>query len=238
MQSTLTLIRQLLQQQADETTRETSQRFFKEPIQTYGVKSAEVKKITKRALSCLKGHSKEEIFTISDALWRSGFLEEGGIACDLVYSRRSHFLPEDFNTFDRWLDQYIHNWAACDTLCNHSVAALVEQYPELIAALKIWAGSQNRWKKRAAAVTLIIPARNGLFLPDIFAISELLLTDPDDLVQKGYGWMLKAASEAHPQDVYRYLLTRKDVMPRTAFRYALEKMPKEWRAEAMKKENG
>jgi 3-methyladenine DNA glycosylase AlkD len=235
MKNTLVLIRQLLQEQANETTRETSQRFFKEPIQTYGVKSSEVKKIAKRALSCLKGRSKEEIFSISEDLWRSGFLEEGGIACDLVYSMRRHFSPEDFSTFDRWLDQYIHNWAACDTFCNHSVAAFVEEYPQFIAELKIWAGSENRWKKRAAAVTLIIPARHGLFLPDIFAISELLLNDCDDLVQKGYGWMLKAASEVHPQEVYRYLMTRKDVMPRTAFRYALEKMPKEWRVEAMKK---
>ena len=84
-------------------------------------------------------------------------------------------------------------------------------------------------------MTLIVPARKGLFLADIFAIAEKPLADPDDLVQKGYGWMLKAASQAHPAEVFDYLMSRKDVMPRTAFRYALEKMPAEWRARAMKK---
>ena len=107
--------------------------------------------------------------------------------------------------------------------------------PEFLSELKLWTNSTNRWKKRAAAVALIIPARRGLFLKDILEIAEKLLSDPDDLVQKGYGWMLKAASEAHREEVFDYLMSRKDVMPRTAFRYALEKMPPEWRARAMKK---
>ena len=112
---------------------------------------------------------------------------------------------------------------------------LVENVPKLIKDLKRWAESSNRWKKRAAAVTLIIPARKGLFLNDIFEISETLLLDTDDMVQKGYGWMLKAASEAHPKEVFDYLMKRKETMPRTSFRYALEKMPENWRKKAMKK---
>ena len=47
--------------------------------------------------------------------------------------------------------------------------------------------------------------------------------------------MLKAASESHPREVYDYLISRKEIMPRTAFLYGLEKMPFEWRQEAMKK---
>lgn len=84
-------------------------------------------------------------------------------------------------------------------------------------------------------MSLIIPARRGEFLPDIFEIADLLLTDPDDLVQKGYGWMLKATSEAHQQEVFDYVVRKKAVMPRTALRYAIEKMPKELKTEAMKK---
>jgi 3-methyladenine DNA glycosylase AlkD len=89
--------------------------------------------------------------------------------------------------------------------------------------------------KLAAAVTLIIPARKELFLNDVFAIADILLLDSDDMVQKGYGWMLKAASESHQTEVFNYVLSKKAVMPRTALRYAIEKMPKELKAEAMKK---
>jgi len=82
---------------------------------------------------------------------------------------------------------------------------------------------------------LIIPAKHGQFLPEIIRIADRLLLDKDDMVQKGYGWMLKEASEQHPDEVYQYVLKHRKDMPRTALRYAIEKMPPEMKAEAMKK---
>jgi 3-methyladenine DNA glycosylase AlkD len=82
---------------------------------------------------------------------------------------------------------------------------------------------------------LIIPTRKGKFLNAILEIANALLTDTDDLVQKGYGWMLKAASQAHQQEIFHYVISRKNEMPRTALRYAIEKMPAEMRKEAMKR---
>ena len=89
--------------------------------------------------------------------------------------------------------------------------------------------------RRASAVTLIIPARKGKFLNDILEIADILLTDKDDLVQKGYGWMLKAASEVNQQEIFNYVIKNKFIMPRTSLRYAIEKMPKELKAKAMEK---
>jgi 3-methyladenine DNA glycosylase AlkD len=109
--------------------------------------------------------------------------------------------------------------------------------PELLADLKKWTQSPNRWARRASAVSLIVPARKGLFLPDIFEIAELLLTDKDEMVQKGYGWMLKAASAAHREEIFQFVLKHKAIMPRTALRYAIEKMPEEMREKAMEKEH-
>jgi Predicted DNA alkylation repair enzyme len=72
-----------------------------------------------------------------------------------------------------------------------------------------------------------------MFLDVVFATAEALLMDKDDLVQKGYGWALKAASEAHRDEVYDFVTARHTTMPRTAFRYALEKMPTDMRKQAM-----
>ncbi|MGC3978768.1 MAG: DNA alkylation repair protein, partial [Paludibacteraceae bacterium] len=121
------------------------------------------------------------------------------------------------------------------TLCNHTVGSFVMMYPEYVEKLKGWATSPKRWMKRASAVILIIPARKGMFLKDIFEIANILLLDKDDLVQKGYGWMLKAASEAYQKEVFDYVISKKEVMPRTALRYAIEKMPHDLKIEAMKK---
>lgn len=228
-------VRQALIDIADEKTRLSGQRFFKEEIKLHGVKSADVRKISKTYYKEIKHLSKAEIFQLCEALWKSGYIEEIGVACEWSYLLRSKYTSDDIETFDHWVEQYVSNWASCDTLCNHTIGTLVEMYPEHISRLKEWATSDNRWVKRAAAVTLIIPARRGLFLKDIFEIADTLLLDGDDMVQKGYGWMLKAASEYYQKEVSEYVLSKKDVMPRTSLRYAIEKMPKELRIEAMKK---
>jgi 3-methyladenine DNA glycosylase AlkD len=47
--------------------------------------------------------------------------------------------------------------------------------------------------------------------------------------------MLKVASQPHLDEVFKYILKNKAVMPRTSLRYAIEKMPVALKAEAMKK---
>ncbi len=126
-------------------------------------------------------------------------------------------------------------FALCHILCNHTIGTFVEMYPKYLENLKKWAESNNRWMRRASAVSLIIPARHGKFLPDIFKIADILLLDGDDLVQKGYGWMLKAASEAHQKEVFEYVMKNNEKMPRTALRYAIKKMPKGLKIKAMTK---
>jgi 3-methyladenine DNA glycosylase AlkD len=51
------------------------------------------------------------------------------------------------------------------------------------------------------------------------------MNDSDDLVQKGYGWVLKDASYYHKKEVIKFLLKHKK-MPRTALRYACERLTK------------
>ena len=129
---------------------------------------------------------------------QANFGEEAFIAFEWSYSLRCRYVPEDFAVFERWVDQYVDNWAKCDTLCNHTLGSFVEMYPQFVDSLAVWARSENRWLRRASAVTLILPARKGLFLKEVFEISDILLTDKDDMVQKGYGWMLKETSKRHP----------------------------------------
>ena len=219
----------------DEKTRDSAQRFFKEEVKFHGVKSAQVRKIATKYFRETKGKDKAEIFTLCENLLEIGFGEEAFIAFEWSYLLRKKYEPSDFIVFERWILQYVDNWAKCDTLCNHTIGAFVEMYPEFLRNLKGWARSDNRWMRRASAVTLILPARKGMFLEDVFEISEILLHDKDDLVQKGYGWMLKEASKAHQKETFEYIMARKDRMPRTALRYALEKMPPELRKKAMEK---
>jgi 3-methyladenine DNA glycosylase AlkD len=231
----LSLIRSELAQQVDEKTKASYQRYFKEGVTAYGVKSSLVTKIAAKYYPQVKPLGKKEIFRLCEELLKSDFNEEAFIACEWSYRIHSLYEPDDFPMFERWIEKYINNWAKCDTLCNHSVGALVDKYPQYISNLKQWAKSENRWLRRAAAVTLIIPAKRGKFLKDIFEIADILLTDADDLVQKGYGWLLKDASLKHQIEIFDYVMKYKTIMPRTALRYAIERMPAELKQKAMAK---
>lgn len=230
-----TRLREALLFVASEENRASSQRFFKESIVCYGVKSPEVRAISKDFFVQVKALPKTEALQLCEALWQSGVIEESFVACHWSEKMHKLYEPSDFGVFERWIHQYVSNWASCDTLCNHTVGDFVMRYPDFVSNLKGFALSDNRWTRRAAAVSLIIPARKGLFLNDIFEIADLMLTDSDDMVQKGYGWMLKAASQAYPQEVLDFVLARKERMPRTALRYAIEKMTDDMKRLAMAK---
>ncbi len=177
-------IRQELLQNVDEATRESGQHYFKEKVTTYGVKTAAVSAIAKKYFDSIREKSKREIFDLCEELWQSGYMEESFIACNWSHYLHRQYEEQDLQVFESWLESYVSNWAACDTLCNHTVGTYLEMFPVRVSELKRWAVSENRWMRRGAAVSLIIPARNGMFLSDIFEIALILLADPDDLVRK------------------------------------------------------
>ena len=212
------------------------QQFFKEKLdEPYGLKSAVIRKIINECFKEIKNLPKREILDICDALLASRERYMRGIAFEWALKVKDGFEKADFKRLERWLKEYVDNWGACDGLCCGPMGELVRQFPDLVEKTKKWTKSKNRWLRRAAAVSLIVPVRNRLLLDEIFQTADILLMDDDDMVQKGYGWMLKEASNRFPDEVFKYVMKNKADMPRTALRYAIEKLPAAMRKEAMKK---
>jgi 3-methyladenine DNA glycosylase AlkD len=235
-QEVIEAIRNELKNRADPAIQESERRYFKEDLVSYGVKYPQVNRMAAQYYPQIKDLPRQELFRLSEELFRSGYQEEALVACEWTARMEKWYEKEDFDIFERWLQSYVDNWAKCDTLCNHTIGSIVTKYPELVDKLRSWSFSSNRWLRRGAAVTLILPARHGLFLPEVLEIAQNLLMDKDDLVQKGYGWMLKEAAKVHRDEVFTWLMERKAVMPRTSLRYAIEKMPPEMRAAAMSRD--
>lgn len=228
-------VKSALEAVSSEQNRLSGLRFFKEDVCLIGVKSADTRNISKSYYDLVKDMDNVKLFELCEELWETNCMELCLVACDWSLKRKKEFVEADFEVFERWVSSYITNWATCDTFCNHNVGEFVMKFPNYVERLKIWANSDNRWVKRAAAVSLIIPARKGLYHKEIYQIADILLLDSDDMVQKGYGWMLKSASQFNQDDVFEFVCERKHIMPRTALRYAIEKMPYEKRTIAMKK---
>jgi len=236
MEPVIAHIRQELETLADPEIQRGSKRFFKEDITCYGVKTPIVTSIAKKYWKTIRMRDKQEIFALCEELYRSGYIEESFIVSNWAHALSGQYEREDLAVFRHWIGTYITNWASCDGFCNHAMGDFIEQYPEYVDELKHWTQSENRWMRRAAAVSLIVPAKHGKFLDEAIGIADLLLTDGDDLVQKGYGWLLKEESRMHTDEVFSYVMKNKKVMPRTALRYAIELMPGDLKIEAMKRD--
>ena len=232
-------IRQEFKTNIDEKYKHNNQKFFKEKISCYGVRTPIVRKIAKKYFKQIKHFNKKEIFVLSEELFKNQYNEEATIAIQWLSEFSKQFEKKDFKIFENWLTKYIDNWAKDDDFCLHIIHPIMEKYPDLINKIKLWSHSKNMWVRRASAVSFITKIKSFYAtkhnLKDIFEVAETLLFDKEDLVQKGYGWMLKSASIYNEKKVFEFIMKHKSNMPRTALRYAIEKMPNNLKKQAMAK---
>ncbi|MFA6429429.1 MAG: DNA alkylation repair protein [Patescibacteria group bacterium] len=232
--SPVALLRLELRKHVDPIFREGCQRFFAEQVRVFGVRTPIVRKISAQIYQrYLKGASLQEVWKVSEALLKAGTLEECTVGVSWIRRRVKELAPGDGTRLERLVKNYVTNWATCDDLCTHVIGPFFTRFPQEIHRVDMWARAKNRWLRRASAVSLIPLVRHGDHLADAFCIADTLLLDEDDLVQKGYGWMLKEGSRAKPEEIFAFVMERKDRMPRTALRYAIEHYPRAMRKKAM-----
>ena len=199
-------------------------RYFREPIETHGLTSQQSKDIARKYYPEVKGDL-EEAISLTEELMSRRNLSYSSVALRVLERFSRQLEPSHFHVFDGWVE-YLTNWATTDHLCTKIIAEAVKKDPGLVERLLEWTGSENRWRRRAAAVCLVPSARRGEMLDDVFRVADRLMTDGDDIVQKGVGWMLKEASKRHPEEVRAYLLGWREESPALILRYASEKLPK------------
>ena len=120
----------------------------------------------------------------------------------------------------------VNNWDLVDVACRYVVGVYLEHRPRDV--LYLLARSSSLWERRTAIVSTWWFIRAG-DLDDAYAIAEILLHDPEDLIQKATGWMLRYAGDKDHDRLRRFLDEHVATMPRTLLRYAIEKFPPERR---------
>ncbi len=220
-------IRAELRRRASLEGAEKAKRFFREPIEVHGLSTPQEMEIVKRFYPRVKGDLSLAL-EVAGELVESRVLEEASIGVRLLRRMTRLFTPELFDVFDGWVD-HLTNWANTDGLSTWLIAEAVRLDPSLVGRLLDWTGSGNRWRRRAAAVSLVPIARRGEMLEQVFETADRLMTNGDDMVQKGVGWLLKEASREHPEEVQEYLLRWREETSALVLRYASEKLSRDKR---------
>ena len=218
-------IRRVLKDGGSAPHSEEVQHFFKEEVRSRGWYTAELRKVAVRfRRSIARERGMEFLVRVSDKLFSGRMLEEKVFAVFLLENQTGDFGKREFQLFASWLDR-VTSWADHDGLAHYLLAPMVSADPTRCRDVFLWAKSRSRWRRRAACVALIRGARKKRFFPEIVRLTEKLLDDEDDMVQKGLGWLLREAAKYDPQRTVPYLVKLRGRAPRLVLRTACETLP-------------
>ena len=117
----------------------------------------------------------------------------------------------------------INNWDLVDLSCYPLLGVwLLDKDRQLLYDLA--RNGKTIWEQRIGIVSTMTFIRHGQ-LQDTFAIADILLHHPHDLIHKAVGWLLREAGKRDQDALVEYLKPRYREMPRTMLRYAIEKFP-------------
>jgi 3-methyladenine DNA glycosylase AlkD len=208
--------------------------FFKEETRSHGWYTAELRRAMRQCRrELLRERDLGFLVRVADKLFTDRVLEEKIAAVFLLEKMDAQYGNREFRLFEAWLDR-ISSWADHDALVHDLIAPMVVAKPARVRDVLRWAKSPKRWHRRAACVALIRGAREKMFFPQIVKLSDFLLADEDDMVQKGLGWLLRETAKHHATRTVPYLMKIRGRAPRLVLRTACETLSKSARARILK----
>ena len=159
------------------------------------------------------------------ALLRSEYHEERLLALLMLAARYAEGdRPTQKRVFDLYIEHlpWINNWDLVDVSAPRIVGEHLQGRDRSL--LYELAASENVWRRRVAILATAAFIREGDF-DDTLALATRLLADPEDLIHKAVGWMLREVGKRDPAVAEAFVERHHALMPRTMLRYAIERFP-------------
>jgi len=122
----------------------------------------------------------------------------------------------------------INNWDLVDLSAEKIIGRFLYDTKTHRKVVYHLAKSKNLWERRIAILSTFYFIKNNQFT-DTLKIAEKLLSDKNDLIHKAVGWMLREIGKRNVKVLEKFLESNYKKMPRTALRYAIERLPEKVR---------
>jgi len=226
-------IRKRLRELEDPDNAKILQRFFKTGPGEYGegdlflgIPVPRLRKISKECDATAMGEV--------EALLKSSVHEERLLALLILiqkYNGEDETGKKSIYTLYLKSTRWINNWDLVDLSAPNIVGEFLMRRSR--KPLYKLAHSPVLWNRRVAILATFRFIKERQF-DDTLGISEILLRDKENLIQKAVGWMLREVGKRDPHAEEGFLKEHYRQMPRTMLRYAIERFPAAKRALFMK----
>lgn len=143
------------------------------------------------------------------------------------YFEKAQTQRERKEFFDIWMSWlyagYVNNWDLVDVV-GFRFGSYLHDQPNHMKLLNQLAKSKVLWERRTAMIFAGSFIKKGDYQPTL-VIADLLIDDKHDLIHKAVGWMLREVGKRDVRVLRQFLSDYAGTMPRTALRYAIEKLP-------------
>ena len=138
------------------------------------------------------------------------------------YDRGDQDVRDQLHRFYLEHTRFVNNWDLVDVSAPHLLGHYLEDRPK--DTLTRLAASGNWWERRLAIIATLHFIKRQDF-DETLRIARLLLGDPEDLIHKAVGWMLREVEKRQGAVAEAFLRKHYRQMPRTMLRYAIERLP-------------
>lgn len=212
-----------LRRMGDSARARGTQQYFKNEIVALGITAPALRLFMRERMGQLRpSWNLSKAIQLCNRLLQEPELEirMAGILALAAFKRT--LTPDLLPHAESWLERRLDNWALVDTFCGSVLSPLLAQHPQTERTLVRWSRKKSLWQRRAPLVTLVPFARRGQRLDLAYRLFLNHLSNPEDLMHKAAGWLLREAGKTDRARLRRFLLSHGPVIPRTTLRYAIE----------------
>jgi len=209
--------------------------YFKEGFDSYGVEQdIFMTKKDEWYEAWFKKEPIDAIISFGNVLVESGKYEEGSLAIMFLIKHKKQFTSENFIPITNWLDFGLRNWAHIDFFSSKVIGVFLEKKIVKYESMASWRKAGSKWKRRATPVSMLSLLKMEHDIGTLLSFIECMMDDKERVVHQGLGWFLREAWKKHPKEVEQFLHKYKNTSARLIFKYATEKMSKEYRLQFRK----
>lgn len=202
-----------------------------------GIKAGALDKLLKQYKTEVKNLSCKEAFALAQMLYKDK-IEDTILAGNFVLQNKIDCIGKSkLPLLDKALDHFC-SWSTIDDFCIDVLQPILLTYPkDTLRFLEKWNQSKNMWKRRASVVAFVRKVgESGKFTNEALTLCENLISDKEDLVQKGVGWCLKDIMRGDKKKVLEYVKKlRKRSVPATITLYAIRDLKGSERVQILRK---